>query len=189
MRMTEKVTRNIGILRRELAGKGSRSLVESVVEEALPHQESTNKIWKVKAKEFYWGREHWEKVMLEPIGGKLLEYRRGEYVIFEAPAHLVEDYIRRRILLDYEILEEHGCPYTLHQEGPTTRDYWASLIVDEEKAEVEYKRLSDMMAPGGPIETATWVREIVWGIAEDEKRHAQQLKDILESLAREGKIV
>jgi len=39
MRLTEKVTRNVGILRRALAGEGSRSLVESVVEEVLPHQE------------------------------------------------------------------------------------------------------------------------------------------------------
>lgn len=62
-------------------------------------------VWKVKAKENYWGREHWEKVMLEPIGGKLLEYERGEYVIFEARADLVNDYVERRILFDYEILE------------------------------------------------------------------------------------
>jgi len=113
LRAAEKITRNVGILRRALTGKGSRSLVESVVEEAA----------------------------------------------------------------------------LLHEALPTTRDYWASLILDEEKAEVEYKRLADMMAPGGPIETATWVREIVWGIAEDEKRHAQQLKDMLESLSRERKIV
>lgn len=66
--------------------------------------------WKVKAKEQYWGREHWEKVMLEPISGKLIEYKRGEYVIFEAPKDLVEDYIRRRILLDYEILEHSSKP-------------------------------------------------------------------------------
>jgi hypothetical protein len=76
-----------------------------------------------------------------------------------------------------------------HQQLPTTRDYWASLITDEEKAEVEYRRLSDMMAPGGPLEVATWVREIVWGMAEDEKRHARQLQDILKFLEKEGKIV
>jgi len=39
LRLAEKVTRNIGILRRELTGGGSRSLVESVVEGALPRQE------------------------------------------------------------------------------------------------------------------------------------------------------
>jgi len=52
--------------------------------------------------------------MLEPIGGKLLEYKRGEYVIFEARADLIDDYIRRRILLDYEILEVK----TPHSESP-----------------------------------------------------------------------
>jgi len=36
VKLAEKVTRNVGILRRELK---PRSLVESVVEEALPHQE------------------------------------------------------------------------------------------------------------------------------------------------------
>lgn len=40
MRMTEKVARNVGILRRELAGKHP-SLVESVVQEALPSQKLT----------------------------------------------------------------------------------------------------------------------------------------------------
>jgi hypothetical protein len=70
-----------------------------------------------------------------------------------------------------------------------TRAYWASLIADEEKAEVEYRLLADMMAPGGPLEVATWVREMIWSIANDEKRHAQQLRDMLDRLAREGKIV
>jgi len=39
LKVAEKVTRNVGVLRRALTGKGSISLVESVVEEALPHQE------------------------------------------------------------------------------------------------------------------------------------------------------
>jgi len=34
LRLAEKVTRNVGILRRKFTRKGSRSLVESVVEEA-----------------------------------------------------------------------------------------------------------------------------------------------------------
>jgi hypothetical protein len=82
--------------------------IENGVEAYSLRSKPEEKIWKVKAKEFHWGRDHWEKVMIEPIRGKLLEYKRGEYVIFEAPRRLIEDYIRRRILYDYEILEEHS---------------------------------------------------------------------------------
>jgi len=90
--------------------------------------------------------------------------------------------------------------YANPEQPPTTRAYWVSLITDEEKAEVEYRRLSDMMAPGGPlfpyriidagtVEATARIRSLVWGMADDEKRHAQQLRDVLDLLVREGKIV
>jgi len=53
--LREKVTRNIGILRRELTGKGSGSLVESVVEEAaLLHQ----------------GDQHLERLLVKVVEAK-----------------------------------------------------------------------------------------------------------------------
>lgn len=108
--LREKVTRNIGILRRELSGKRSRSLVESVVEEAVLHE-------------------------------------------YEKPT--------------------------------ITRSEFARLITDEELAWTEYSRFAENPA----IKQNEGARSTVLGMADDERRHAQQLKDIRTLLEREGKIV
>lgn len=107
MRLAEKVARNVGILRRELAGKHS-SLVESVVEEAA----------------------------------------------------------------------------LLHRNPVLSRAEFARLITDEEMANVEYIRLAEDPF----IKEVELARSTIMGIAEDEKRHAQQLRDVLDLLVKEGKI-
>jgi len=66
-----------------------------------------------------------------------------------------------------------------------TRPDLVKLVTDEEMAHVEYLRLAeDPDIRGNELAHST-----VLGIADDEKRHAQQLKDILELLRREGKIL
>jgi hypothetical protein len=141
---------------------------------------SEEKIWKVKAKEFHWGRDHWEKVMIEPIRGKLLEYKRGEYVIFEAPRRLIEDYIRRRILYDYEILEEHSSnPFT---KSPEEReklkrqvdDMLTRMIEDEVKAQKEYEQIASILRDlNYPAEA-----EIIEKILKDEEKHWAQVNEV-----------
>jgi len=63
------------------------------------------------------------------------------------------------------------------------------LIYDEEKAHVDYKEISNKMAQFGPYEAANAFREQIWGIAQDEARHAEILKNMLQTLEREGKVV
>lgn len=65
-------------------------------------------------------------------------------------------------------------------EAISTRDYWAALITDEEKADIAYSRLADLM----PLD-----RQTISSMASDERRHAQQLKSILDRLEKEGKLV
>jgi len=66
-----------------------------------------------------------------------------------------------------------------------SRSKLARLITDEEMANVEYSRLAEDPA----IKQNELSHSTIRGIADDEKRHAQQLKDILQLLVREGKIV
>lgn len=66
-----------------------------------------------------------------------------------------------------------------------SRSYIADLIYDEEKATVDYEALAENPV----IKQNEAVRSTVLGIAEDERRHAQHLNDILELFEREGKIV
>jgi len=79
-------------------------------------------------------------------------------------------------------------PYALReayfQERPTlSRSEMTRLITDEEMAWVEYSRLAEHPA----VKPSELARSTVLGIADDEKRHAQQLKDILTLLEKERK--
>jgi len=70
-------------------------------------------------------------------------------------------------------------------EDPLARIDFSRLITDEEMAEVEYRRLAEDPA----VKQNELAHSTILGIAEDEKRHAQQLKDVLDLLVRERKIV
>ena len=71
-------------------------------------------------------------------------------------------------------------------EGPTiARSEMGRLITDEEMAWAEYSNFANVEA----IRQNEWARSTVLGMADDEKRHAKQLKDILAMLEREGKLV
>jgi len=111
MRVAEKVSRNISILRRELTGKGKRLSFNTTYEP--------------------------QYLMESP------EVRVG--------------------------LPRHELTYR---------------ITDEEMAEVDYRRLAEHPA----IKQNDLAHSTIVGIAEDEKRHAQQLRDILALLVKEGKI-
>jgi len=70
-------------------------------------------------------------------------------------------------------------------EDPLARIDFSRLITDEEMAEVEYRRLAEDPA----VKQNELAHSTILGIAEDEKRHAQQLKDVLDLLVMEKKIV
>jgi rubrerythrin len=78
-------------------------------------------------------------------------------------------------------------PYAPHGyvfEDPLARIDFSRLITDEETAEAEYLRLAEDPA----VKQNELAHSTILGIAEDEKRHAQQLKDVLDLLVREKKI-
>jgi len=90
-------------------------------------------------------------------------------------------------VLKSRFVSSNPIPYVFHEElRPTLpRHELTYRIFDEEKAEVDYRQLAEHPA----IKQNELSHSTVLGIAEDEKRHAQQLRDILDLLKREGKIV
>jgi len=101
----------------------------------------------------------------------------------------VAEKVSRNIdILRRELTGKLRAPYALReayfQERLTfSRSEMTRLITDEEMAWVEYSRLAEHPA----IKPSELARSTVLGIADDEKRHAQQLKDIATLLERERK--
>lgn len=91
--------------------------------------------------------------------------------------------LRRELTRDFSIVARQ--PSTKYQEilVHLSRHRLAELIPHEEVAEIEYRRLAEHPT----IKQVELARSTILGIAEDEKRHAQQLKDIITLLERERK--
>jgi len=65
-----------------------------------------------------------------------------------------------------------------------SRSTFARLITDEELADVEYRRLAEHPA----IKQNEYAHSALLGIASDERKHAEKLREIKAILEREGEI-
>jgi len=92
--------------------------------------------------------------------------------------------LRRELLGKSRVVGSNPTPVYEEFRPTLPRHELAYRITDEERAEADYRQWAEHPA----IKQNESAHSTVLGIAEDEKRHAQQLRDILDLLKREGKI-